>query len=96
MGSISQRMPEPSFRYDGRTMVRTKGISQSNYYYRLRRNLLKPVWSISRKIHILQVYLKKIYFAEEREEGDSGRKLIESYGVANIILYNHGGTTLDK
>lgn len=26
-----------------------------------------------------------------RGRGDSGRKLNESYGVANIILYNHGG-----
>ena len=34
MGPVGQRMPEPSFRYDGRD---TKGISKSNYYYRFRR-----------------------------------------------------------
>ena len=39
---------------------------------------------------------KKFYFAERARRGNSGRKLIESYGVANTILYDHGGTTLDK
>lgn len=39
---------------------------------------------------------KKFYFAERARRGNSGRKLIESYGGANTILYDHGGTTLDK
>ena len=42
------------------------------------------------------LFVKKFYFAERARRGNSGRKLIESYGVANTILYDHGGTTLDK
>lgn len=52
---------------------------------------------ISQGAYIYSKFIcKKFYFAERARRGNSGRKLIESYGVANTILYDHGGTTLDK